>query len=220
MQRRTLRAAAAPLACLAGAFSCHVQAATAVRSPVISEVLYDAVGSDGGATFVELFGAPGFALSGLFLVGVNGNNGQDYKSAALSGVIPPDGVFVVGDDDGSGTSAVPNVDLVADIDLQNGPDSLQLRSGSSVLDALGYGDFSAAMFAGEGAPAPDAPGGSSLARIAGLRDTNDNLSDFQLRSVPTPGTVPVSSVPLPGAAWLFGTGLAVLSTRTRRRERG
>jgi len=60
--------------------------------------------------------------------------------------------------------------------------------------------------------------GASLARLAGLQDTDDNVSDFQVLSAPTPGTVPVSSVPLPGAAWLFGSGLAVLSARSQRRR--
>ncbi|MEJ2644653.1 MAG: hypothetical protein P8180_06935 [Gammaproteobacteria bacterium] len=218
MQRRTLWAALAPLACLAGIFSGTLHASTIAPTPLISEVLYDAVGSDGGATFVELFGTPGFSLAGMTLVGVNGSDGRDYKSAALAGVIPGDGVFVVADDDGSGTTAVPNADLIADIDLQNGPDSLQLRSGTTVLDAVGYGDFSAAVFAGEGTAAPDVGSGASLARLAGLQDTDDNVSDFQVLSAPTPGTVPVSSVPLPGAAWLFGSGLAVLSARSQRRR--
>ncbi|HKJ08526.1 MAG TPA: hypothetical protein VKA76_05520 [Gammaproteobacteria bacterium] len=216
MQRRTLWAAMAPLACLAGVFSGSLHASTLAPTPLISEVLYDAVGGDGGATFVELFGRPGFSLAGMTLVGVNGSDGNDYKSAALNGVIPADGVFVIGDDGGGGSTSVPDADLIADIDLQNGPDSLQLRSGATVLDAIGYGDFSAAVFAGEGRAAPDVSSGASLARLAGLPDTNDNLSDFQVLSVPTPGTVPVSSVPVPGAAWLFGSGLAVLSARSRR----
>lgn len=215
MQLRNLWRAAVPLTYLVGTFSCPAQAAIAARMPLISEVLYDAAGSDNGTTFVELLGTPGYSLDGLTLAGVNGNDGQDYKNVALSGVIPPDGVFLVGDDDGSGATLVPRADLVANIDLQNGPDSLQLRSGSTVLDAIGYGDFSAAIFAGEGAPAPDAPAGSSLARILGSQDTGDNLSDFQVLASPTPGTVPVSNVPLPGAAWLFASGLAVLSARTR-----
>ena len=34
------------------------------RSPLISEVYYDAVGSDDGLSFVELWGAPGTDLDG------------------------------------------------------------------------------------------------------------------------------------------------------------
>ncbi len=41
------------------------QAANA--GPLISEVLYDAVGSDNGLVFVELYGTPGASLDGLFL---------------------------------------------------------------------------------------------------------------------------------------------------------
>ena len=43
---------------------------------LISEVLYDGVGSDNGLSFVELYGTPGSSLDGLFLEGVNGANGN------------------------------------------------------------------------------------------------------------------------------------------------
>ena len=33
--------------------------------PLISEVFYDAVGSDDGMSFVEIFGAPGSSLDGF-----------------------------------------------------------------------------------------------------------------------------------------------------------
>jgi hypothetical protein len=102
------------------------------------------------------------------------------------------------------------------VDFQNGPDSIQLSDGSAVIDALGYGDFSSAFFAGEGTAAPAATNGASLARIAGLIDSDDNLSDFEVLSNPTPGSVPVSTVPVPAAAWLFASGLAMLGAGARR----
>ncbi len=56
-----------------------------------------------------------------------------------------------------------------------------LRFGETVLDALGYGDFAPEeVFAGEGAAAPDAPAGSSLARRFANADSDDNLSDFSV----------------------------------------
>ena len=191
-------------------------AATVQAGTVISEVLYDAAGSDNGTVFVELFGAPGTLLDGLRLEGVNGTDGSTYLSVPLSGVIPADGIFVIGDDSGDGTSLVGPADLVADVDFQNGPDSVVLRGSGGVLDALGYGDFSLASFAGEGHAAPDAAAGQSLARFNPLLDSDDNLADFLVLDVPTPGAVPVSAVPVPPAVLLFLSGMAGLAGIARR----
>jgi len=189
----------------------------AAARPIVSEVLYDAAGSDDGAVFVELFGAPGDSLEGLSLEGVNGAGGAVTVTIALSGAIPDDGIFVLADLTAAGATSVPGADLLANFDLQNGPDSLLLRSGSEVLDRLGYGAFAAgAVFAGEGSPAPDAPAGSSLARRFADLDTGDNAADFVVLASPTPGSAPVRSVPEPGAAGLLGAGLlAWLGTRRR-----
>ena len=185
---------------------------------VISEALYDATGTDNGNVFVELYGVPGTVLDGLSLEGVNGTDGSVYLALALSGVIPGDGIFVVADDAGDGSSLIGGADLVVEMDFQNGPDSIVLRDGAAVLDALGYGDFTSGVFAGEGSAAPDAPAGSSLARLDPLVDTDDNLSDFAVLEVPTPGSVPVSSVPLPPALPLFLSGFTALCAMRRRRR--
>lgn len=186
-------------------------------SIVLSEVLYDSAGSDNGTVFVELTGTPGTVLDDLFLDGVNGADGAVYRSITLSGVIPADGVFVIGDDSGDGTTLVANTDLVADVDFQNGPDSVVLRDSGGVLDALGYGDFTGAVFTGEGSAAPDAAAGSSLARFNPLLDTDNNLADFVVLDTPTPGTVPVGTVPLPPAVLLFLSGMLGLVAVSRRR---
>lgn len=181
--------------------------AGAQAQTIISEVLYDATSSDNGNVFVELFGNPGTLLDGLLLEGVNGGDGDIYRSVVLSGTIPSDGVFVIGDDSGDGTSLISDVDLIREIDFQNGPDSIVLRDGGLILDALGYGNFSGGVFAGEGTAAPDAPSGSSLARIEPVVDTQNNLDDFMVQDIPTPGSVPVSAVPLPPAVVLFLSGI-------------
>jgi hypothetical protein len=191
----------------------------ASAATVISEALYDASGSDNGGVFVELFGTPGAVLDGLALEGVNGGDGSVYLTLPLTGVIPGDGVFVVADDSGDGTTLVGNSDLVVNMDFQNGPDSIVLRDGTTILDALGYGDFSGAVFAGEGNAAADAPAGSSLARLDPLVDTNDNLSDFTVLESPTPGNVPVSTVPLPPALMLMLSGIVGFLGVARRRSR-
>lgn len=88
--------------------------------PLISEVFYDAAGSDNGLSFVELYGAPGASVDGFLLEGVNGSNGAITPSVTLSGVIPADGLLVVADDQGDGTSLVANADLILNFDFQNG----------------------------------------------------------------------------------------------------
>jgi len=193
---------------------------TVSAATVISELFYDASGPDAGFVFVELFGTPGESLNGLVLEGINGTGGTVYTSLNLSGVIPGDGIFVIGDDSGGSTS-VPNADLIADIDYQNGPDSVVLRNGSAILDAVGYGSFGgSSIFAGEGSAAPDPASGSSIARFNPLLDSGDNSVDFIVLAMPTPGTVPlVSSVPVPASVWLFISGLLPLvSSRFFRRS--
>ncbi|MCA9537439.1 MAG: hypothetical protein KC620_01045 [Myxococcales bacterium] len=152
---------------------------------VINEVLYDPPGADAARAFIELWGPPGTVLDGLTLVGINGNGGAPFGTVELMGAIPEDGYFVI-----ATPTAEPALAAVADLrdaeaDLQNGPDSVQLRRGAEVIDALGFGDFSAAVFAGEGNPAVDVVD-LSLSRDANHTDTNDNATDFHA-GPPTPG---------------------------------
>ena len=129
--RNVLRApgarALAALALLLGGYS-----STAAALPLISEVLYDAAGSDLGGVFVELHGAPGTSLDGLVLEGVNGANGAAAPVLALSGQIPDDGFFVIASDQGDGTTLVAEADLVLAFDFQNGPDSSVSRVSTDI----------------------------------------------------------------------------------------
>lgn len=152
---------------------------------VISELRYDSTSSPDVESFVEVHGTPGTSLAGLTLVGVNGNGGADYNAIALTGAIPSSGYFLVAHPNG-GLTAIAN-QLSSNVDYQNGPDSVQLRQGTFVIDAVGYGSFASAVFGGEGTPAPTTPVNWSLSRDSQDRDTNDNLTDFSLVGTPTPG---------------------------------
>jgi hypothetical protein len=191
----------------------------AAALPLVSEVFYDAVGSDNGLSFVEIYGTPGLDLTGWSVHGVNGADGAVGPSLLLAGVIPGDGFFVIADDRGDGGTDVANADLILNFDFQNGPDSIELRDPLGVIDAVGYGVFlPGEVFAGEGAPAPDPPAGSSLARRFANADTGDNAFDFEALSVPTPGTGELAPVPEPGTGALLAVGLLGLARAGRRRS--
>jgi hypothetical protein len=192
-------------------------AAEASALSVLSEVFYDAVGSDNGFVFVEIHGEAGTPLDGLTVEGINGSGGGVTVSLALSGVIPADGLFVLADDAGGGVSSVVGADQLLDFDFQNGPDSILLRDGDTVLDALGYGVFAGGeVFAGEGSPSPDPAAGSSLARRFADVDSDDNAADFLVLEVPTPGSAPLSGIPEPSSSLLLTLGLLGLARIGRR----
>jgi hypothetical protein len=186
--------------------------------PLISEVFYDAVGSDDGKGFVELSGTPGTSLDGMRLEVVNGDNGAVVTALNLSGAFGASGLFVVADRTSAGTTTVALADLLLDFDIQNGPDSLVLLAAGLALDAVGFGEFEAGLvFAGEGGPALDVAVGSSLARRFANVDTGDNALDFLALTTPTPGTAPFAPVPEPGVASLCALGLAGLASSRRGR---
>ena len=192
-------------------------AVQAAALPVLSEVFYDAVGSDDGFVFVEIHGEAGTNLDGLTVEGINGSDGSVTVSLALAGVIPADGLYVLADDAGGGVSSVPGADQLLNFDFQNGPDSILLRDGETVLDAVGYGVFDGGeVFAGEGSPAADPPAGSSLARRFADIDSGDNAADFVALELPTPGSAPLSGIPEPSSALLLTLGLLGLARVGRR----
>ncbi|MCD4652947.1 hypothetical protein K8T06_03330 [bacterium] len=140
----------------------------------INEVFINSPGTDSG-TYVELYYPGGISLDGYSLVGVNGNGGADYQVIDLTGqTIPVDGYFVIAQD-----TDVSNYDMIdTNVNYQNGPDNIQLRAGYTIVDAIGYGSFSSAIFAGEGTPVPIISDTDSYSRIPDGYDTNNNIVDF------------------------------------------
>ncbi len=158
-----------------------------VGTIVINEVLYDGESEDPDEVFIELWGTAGLDLTYYNIVGINGSSGERFAHFNLLGTIPDDGYFVIVHSmAGDGLLAV--ADMCSDlVDLENGPDSVQLLwGGETVVDALGYGD-SGGHFAGEGTHTPDVSPGRSLSRNRAHWDTDDNSVDFHSEAVPTPG---------------------------------
>lgn len=157
-----------------------------VAGLVINEVYYDSPSTD-TATFVEIYGLPGLDLSGYVLEEIDGNAAVGDPFTLPQGtVIPADGYLVVGD----GTVANEDVNAGAWADLQNGPDNLVLKDNNGVvIDSVGWGDFAAASFFGEGSSTTDASAGYSIGRDVESIDTDDNADDFYVWRVPTPGAV-------------------------------
>ena len=153
----------------------------------INEVMYDDYGTDDSA-YVEIYGPGGTPLSGYQLVGVNGFSGAEYQAIDLTGSMPGDGFFVIGQ------VQFPNVDLVnSNVNYQNGPDNILLKHNGTVVDAIGYGEFVPpdTFFVGEGSPCANQDPGSSLCRYPDGYDTNNNANDFTISPFPTPGTANV-----------------------------
>ncbi|MGM0557193.1 MAG: lamin tail domain-containing protein [Myxococcota bacterium] len=197
--------------------SCSVESGTAQcqgaptsGKVVINEIFYDAVGQDlrGGSTdpnspvFIELSGPPGLDISGYVIELVNGSNGSVYTTVTLPADTLLDGRgFAVLTMDTPDTFLAYGVGTYANVyhvlpaygngtdALQNGQDNVVLEDGGgSVVDAVGYGDFSGTQqnFKGEGTWVSSATSGRSLGRAPGASDTDDNAADFQ-SYYPTPG---------------------------------
>jgi hypothetical protein len=149
----------------------------------INEVHYDSPGPDSGC-YVEIFGDGGRVLDGFSVVGVNGSNGSPYATVELSGhVIPADGFFVIAQD-----SSVANHDTVTqEINLQNGPDNVELRFHGITVEALGYGTLDGWVFTGEWSPAPDVAHAHCLGRYPDGYDSDHNMVDFHDYTIHTPG---------------------------------
>ncbi|MBU0507250.1 T9SS type A sorting domain-containing protein [bacterium] len=184
---------------------CLALAANAPAQVILNEVYYDNPGAENAdVLFTELWGPPGTSLSGWTLVGTNGNNGTEYRTVTLSGTIPADGYFVIGN-----TASVPNVDLVlnvgttAGVDWQNGGyqstpdcDGVDLRNASgTTVDHLCYGECeNPGNCTGEGgsnAPDYDPPASGpakSIGRVPDHQDTDNNGADWMLLDPPSPGT--------------------------------
>jgi len=197
---------------------------------IINEIDYDQPGSD-TAEFIELFntGVSTVSLSNYSIDLINQNASSIYRSIDLSGFnISANSYFVICGD----ASLVTNCDYSFTSSsgwFQNGTkDAVALYGDLTLLDSLSYEGLVAPFTEGDTLIAKDNNTDIiSLARIANGIDTNNNNLDFQLGCI-TPGSSniagmgdcsasSVSAVPLPAAAWLFGSGIIGLVGFARRK---
>jgi len=208
-------------------------AATSTHAAVvINEIDYDQPGSD-SAEFIELFNSDTSpaSLDGYSLDLINGTSGNAYNSFDLTGLTIAANSYLVLCDN---TLAVANchIDIASGSWMQNGGsngDAAALLSGDTLVDSIAYegiGSFLGPYAEGNSFAAADSNSTNmSIGRLPNGFDSNDNASDFNSTCL-TPGSanisgtgdcsVSVNPVPLPAAAWLFGSGLLGLIGISRR----
>jgi hypothetical protein len=145
---------------------------------LLNEVLYDPENADEGLEFVEVWNPDSVAVSLAGILLESGDGARPDAWTPLYAGTETDSVFP------NGAFLIQGAALLTAI--QNGPDALRLSRGGVVLDVVGYGALTAGEYF-EGAPAPDAPSGQSLARVRDGIDTGSNAADWAPEPSPTPG---------------------------------
>ena len=197
---------------------------------VINEMDYDQPGTD-TAEFIELFnsGASSISLDNFTVALINGANSASYQSIDLSGFnLNTNSFFVVCGDANLVTNCNHSF-TTANGWFQNGsPDVVALYNNNSLVDSFSYEGILLPFTEGDVATISDSNTDiTSISRIVDGVDTNNNALDFQLGCI-TPGTgnragsgdcsrPGVSPVPVPAAAWLFGSGLIGIAGLARRK---
>jgi len=201
---------------------------------IINEIDYDQSGID-KAEFIELFnsGNSTISLDGYRVDLINGtkkaNSPIVYRSFDLSGFnINANDYLVICDDAARVVNC--NYSFTANGNwFQNGVnDAIALYKNKSLLDSMSYEGALSPFTEGDALAAEDdSTKFVSLARITNGFDSNNNNLDFQ-RGCITPGSAniaeagnclapQVNAVPLPAAAWLFGSGMIGLIGFARRK---
>ena len=189
---------------LSGLFMLLFLIPSAAASVVISEVLYDAEGSDEGQEFVELYNptAQDVDITGWKLEWGNGNYTDAWETeVTFEATLHAYSFYLVGEEN------VTGADIVADLDLQNGPDAVRIvDENDQIMDLVGYGeesDFNNSEYY-EGTPMYDVQEGHSIERKPGFedplhgngQDTDNNIVDFLDRETPEPQNSSVMEIPV------------------------
>ena len=168
-----------------------------ISSPVvISQVLYDAEGSDTGKEFVEIFSNNDGNVRGMLeLYSGNGGNPDDWTLELRANVtLFSHSFYLIGENNIS-----VELDTTTNLDLGNGPDSARIifiSNGETFNDTVGWGSQFADSEYYEGTPAIDVEAGRSIMRKSCIYnnsfffiDRNNNSRDF-FSSEPSPRNSP------------------------------
>lgn len=145
---------------------------------IIYQVLYDPVGTESGGEAVELknTGSAPVDVSGWVIASESSATDVTLPNNA---VIPAGQTYLVADanwDTKKDNSQWRSADYEETMTLGNADSGIALKSNSSVIDAVGWGDeeeINAGLW--EGSPASPATAGHALVRTS---ETNDNSADF------------------------------------------
>ncbi|MEV6211719.1 endonuclease/exonuclease/phosphatase family protein [Kitasatospora sp. NPDC051914] len=204
-RRRLLRATVLSSSVAASLVLVPLPGATAAPSAdaVIAEVYGG--GGNSGATlkndFIELAnkGGAAFGLDGWSVQYISGNpgSGSTWSVTPLTGSVAPGGRYLIAEAAGTGgTVALPTPDATGTLALSGTSGTVALVQGTAPLtcktaadcaadtrirDLVGFGT----AVVREGSPAAGASNTASVARGAGLADTDDNAADLKA-GAPTP----------------------------------
>ncbi len=175
-------------------------------SVVMNEVLYDAVGSDTGQEWIELFNAgSGDVLLDGWRIERGGTSFASVFTFPSNTHLAPGAFLLVGE------AAVPHADFTATLVFQNGGDATDgirlLNAHGDVVDVVLYDAPNSNGLPDERGSsgtsfAPDVAEGHSLARVSDGADTHASETDFRDARVPTPrqSNSTLSATPTPEAS--------------------
>lgn len=146
---------------------------------VINEVLINPEGTDNGLEFIELHGPPMRSINGVILRGLRSDgNAAAFADIELRGRTDSEGLFVVGG------ALIEDREQAFRHALNNSSGALQLIAcDDRIYDAIAWGGAAG----GEGAPIAAPGAGEALGRSPDGLDIDDNLLDFSILPMPSPG---------------------------------
>ena len=203
---------------------------------LLSEVFYDASGTDDGLEWVEIYNNDSVAID---LAGFSiGSGGTDYTVSLvqLSGTIQPGSAFVVGGLTSSAANGNPVFDLAEDFspDIQNSGTtgdgvalfnvpSSAVTNATVPVDTVVYGPNNNNGLIDENGSVSlpevgDAPSGSSIERL-------DEAGTWQIKSIPSPNATPFNppsntapsvsiTTPMDASSFNEGTSIAFSGSAT------
>lgn len=180
-------------------------AAVAPDHLVISEIVTG--GTSASDEFVELYNptAGPLPLEGLEVVYVSASGLTVSRRAtwALGAPeVPPGGHLLVAHELGIYAS-IADATYASGMAATGGSAALRIVGAATAIDAVGWGSATGTWL--EGTVAPAAPAGSSIERLPGgalgsTQDTDDNATDFVIRSGPGPENSATPPVPQPSSS--------------------